>query len=98
MLPGQNMIGSFWWKANLKLLDLFKPMAICNVGDGKSTLFWNDQWHSTCLFQGMPHLFSFTKNTLLSVQEAINLEYLEDLFHLPLSTQAYEEFQQLEII
>ena len=72
LLPGQNMVGSFWWKANLKLLDLFKSMAICNIGDGKSALFWNDQWHSTCLFQGMPHLFSFTKNTLLSVQEAIN--------------------------
>ena len=53
LLTGQNMIGSFLWKANLKLLDLFKPMAICNVGDGKSTLFWNDQWPSTCLFQGI---------------------------------------------
>lgn len=98
MLPGQNMVGSFWWKTNLKLLDLFKSMAICNIGDGKSALFWTDQWHSTCLFQCLPHLSSFTKNTLLSVQEATNLEYLEDLFHLPLSTQAYEEFQQLEII
>jgi hypothetical protein len=28
----------------------------------------------------------------------IHIEFLEDLFHLPLSQQAYEEFQNLEII
>jgi hypothetical protein len=29
---------------------------------------------------------------------AINSDYLEDLFHLPLSQQAFHEFEQLEII
>lgn len=53
------------------------------------------------LFMPSPTLATlvlFHKNTLLSAEEAINLEYLEDLFHLPLSLQAYEEFKQLENI
>jgi hypothetical protein len=43
-------------------------------------------------------LVSFAKCTELSVHKAINSEYLKDLFHLPLSHQAFQEFEQLEII
>jgi hypothetical protein len=28
----------------------------------------------------------------------INTEFLEDLFHLPLSREAYNEFQEMEIL
>jgi hypothetical protein len=37
-LHGQ-MEGSFWWKSHLKLLDTYKVMARCNLGNGKSALF-----------------------------------------------------------
>lgn len=97
-LPGQQMVGSFWWKANLKLVELYKSLAKCNIGDGKSAYLWTDQWHLSCLHHCLPHLFSFTKNPFIFVETAINMEFLEDLFHLPLSLQAYEEFQQLEVI
>jgi hypothetical protein len=43
-------------------------------------------------------LVYFAKSTDLSVHKAINSEYLEDLFHLPLSQQAFQEFEQMEII
>lgn len=82
----------------MKLVDLYKSLAKCNIGDGKSALLWADQWHNSCLNECFPHLFSFAKNTLITVEVALNLEYLEDLFHLPLTVQAYEEFEQLEII
>jgi hypothetical protein len=32
----------------------------------------------------------------MSVHEVINTEFLEDLFHFPLSEEAYIEFQQME--
>lgn len=84
-LPSEHMLASFWWKANLKLVDMYKSMARCNIGDGKSVYLWTDLWHSNCLQQIFPHLFSFAKNTLISVHEATQVEYLEDLFYLPLS-------------
>jgi hypothetical protein len=43
-----------------------------------------------------PHLLTFSKNTDLSVQQVIETEFLEDLFHLPLSQQAFSEFESLE--
>ena len=50
-------VGSFWWKDILKLLDSFKGLAMVNVHDGKSYLFW------LCLNKvpriHYPKLFSF---------------------------------------
>lgn len=97
-LHGQQIQGSFWWKANLKMIDLFKSMAKCNLGDGKPAFFWTDLWHSNCLHIKFPHLFSYARNTEILVHNALQIEYLEDLFHLPLSVQAYEQFLQLEDI
>ena len=48
-LPGQSLEGSFWWKAHLKLVDIFKGIAKCSVGDGKSTLLWTVMWNDECL-------------------------------------------------
>jgi hypothetical protein len=33
-------LGSFWWKSQLKLLDKFKGIGRCNIGDGESSYFW----------------------------------------------------------
>lgn len=93
-----QMQGSFWWKAHLKLVDLSKSMAKCNIGDGKSVLFWTDLWHSNCVHIKFPHLFTFVRDPGISVHSATQMEFLEDLFQPPLSVQAYEEFLQLENI
>jgi hypothetical protein len=90
--------GSFWWKAQPKLVDTYKSMTRCNLGDGKSALFWTDLWQDRCLHKKFQHLYSFAKNKDIFVQEAVNFEYMEDMFHLPLSQQAYEEFQIVENI
>ena len=50
ILPGNHMEGSFWWKAHLKLLELYKWMARCNLGNGKMSMFWTDLWKDACLF------------------------------------------------
>lgn len=53
------MEGSFWWKDKLNLLDVYKSMAKCNLGDGKSALFWTDLWFDECFHLKFPHLVSF---------------------------------------
>ena len=73
--PGTRIIGSFWWKGHLKLLDLCKSMARCKFGDGKSAQFWNDIWHDHCLHQRFPHLFSFAWQQNIFVQQATEKLY-----------------------
>jgi hypothetical protein len=68
-LPGRRFEGSFWWKAHLKLIDTYKAMGRCNLGDGKSTLFWTDLWENECLHHKFPHLVTFAKGTNESVHD-----------------------------
>jgi hypothetical protein len=96
--PGIKMEGSFWWKAHLKLIDTYKAMARCTLGNGRSVLFWTDLWGETCLHHKFPHLASFAKRTDVSVSKVLHMDFLQDMFHLPLSQQAYTEFEELEIL
>jgi hypothetical protein len=45
-----------------------------------------------------PHLLSFAKNTDLTVSQVLETEFLEDLFHLPLSQLAFSKFEDLEVL
>jgi hypothetical protein len=45
-----------------------------------------------------PHLVTFAKRSDLSGEETVNTEFLQDLFHLPLSLEAYNEFVKIEDI
>jgi hypothetical protein len=73
-------------------------MAKCNLGDGKSALSWTDIWRDNCLQYQLAHLVTFAKSHTMKVQEVIHTEFLEDLFHLPMSQEAFVEFQHLENI
>ena len=97
-LPGNSREGSFWWKSNLALIDQYKAIAKCNVGDGQSALFWDDCWHDFVMKHKFHHLITFARNTSITVNQVIHTEYLQDSFHLPLTTQAYEEFLEMENI
>jgi hypothetical protein len=79
-------------------MDRFKGIGRCNIGDGKSALFWTDLWSDNCLIQEYPHLVTFAKKRDLNVHEVINTEFLDDLFYLPLSQEAYNEFQEMETL
>jgi len=94
-LPSQIKKGSFWWRDNLKLLDAFKGMAVVNIQDGSTCLFWFDLWGGQAQNHTYPELFSFAKNKLLSVQKALEVEPFHRMFHLPLSEEA---FQQMELL
>jgi hypothetical protein len=87
--------GSFWWKDVLKLADHFRGIVACKIGDGKTVLFWLDVWNDLLLQQRFPRLFSFAKNKNISVAQFLQNNQLETQFHLPLSEQAYLEYQDL---
>jgi hypothetical protein len=59
-IPGNQMEGSFWWKSHLKMIDLYKAMSKCNLGDGcywlmapeKRLLAWSSK--SLCVVNDQP--------------------------------------------
>jgi hypothetical protein len=90
--------GSFWWRDVQKLVDQFRGIATCTVGDGTSVLFWSDVWNGNLLQQKFPRLFSFAKNKNILVAQFLMNNQLETQFHLPLSEQAFLEYQELQEI
>lgn len=97
-LPSQTRKGSLWWKDILKLLDCFKSFSKVQVQNGKSCLFWSDNWSQQPLQLQYPELFSFAKNKVAPVAEFFSAQVPEDLFLLPLSTEAYQQLQTLNSI
>jgi len=100
-LPLNSSRVSFWWNDVLKSLTSFKGMASAIIKDGSTCFFWTDVWNGRLLSSQYPELYSFAKDHKLSVQSFITLVHLtnlSDLFHLPLSSQAYSQFQQPETI
>jgi hypothetical protein len=96
-ITGQTKKGSFWWKDNLKLLNIYKGIAPVEARKGDTINFWQDMWNGRVLSQLYPHLFSFTTNENISLFSALELNELEDPFHLPLSEEAYTQFCDLNI-
>jgi hypothetical protein len=58
----------------------------------------SDLWQPSCLQHRFPHLLSFAKNTNGTISDIVNTEFMEDLFHLPLSQQDFLELDQFEEI
>lgn len=95
-LLSQGRKGSFWWRDILKLLDKFKGMAKVNINNGKSCYLWLDMWDDKVPKQVFLELFSFAKSQTSTLAVAKRINPLSDLFHLPLSEQAYSQFLQLD--
>src|SRR3954467_12465702 len=96
-----ELYGSFWWKDICQLLDKFIVVSNCTFGDGITALFWLDNWRDNqqqLLAHNFARLFSFAKDSLISVHEVLQTDELLSLFHLPLSTEAYGELQLLSQI
>jgi hypothetical protein len=90
--------GSFWWKDLLKLCDTYRGIAKCTVGDGTTVLFWSDIWNDLLLQDKFPRLFSCARNKLISVAKFLCTTQMDELFHLPLSEEAWQEYQALQVI
>lgn len=46
----------------------------------------------------MPQLFSFARNKNVIVSQVYQAENLHELFHLPLSEEAFQQYEQLQVI
>jgi hypothetical protein len=90
--------GSFWWKDLLKLCDIYRGISKCTVGDGTAVLFCSDIWNDLLLQDKFPRLFICKKNKSISVAKFLSTTQFSDLFHLPLSNEAWQEYQALQSI
>jgi hypothetical protein len=90
--------GSFWWKDCLLLDHLYKEHTTVDINNEKSCHLWTDNWLSSIREFDFPHLFSFAKNESISCREAWTTcnDNAYDMFNLPLSTTAHEQFHELQ--
>lgn len=93
---GTMLCGSFWWKDIFKLSGKYLSRTQVKVNNGSTLLFWSDKWMldgpTTFVRDRFPMLFSYVIDDKQSIQELVNSEDFVGLFHLPLSSQAFEEF------
>lgn len=75
---------------------LYRGVAHYVLGDGSTVMFWEDLWSSQILADSLPRLFSFALDTQLSVKNIVDSVDLADIFALPLSAEAHEEFLSLQ--
>ena len=71
-------------------------MGLVNIQNGESRLLWEDLWLGIVSSQAYPKLFFFAKNKRITLSKAKSIIPLHNLFHLPLSIEAFVELQQLE--
>jgi hypothetical protein len=81
----------------LKLCDIFKGIAQCSIGNGSTIKFWSEVWNGNLLEQNFPRLF-LCKNKNILVASFIQNNNFEQQFHVPLSVQAFQEYQEMQDI
>ena len=74
---------------------LFERYGNSNNPRCSTWFFWNDLCNGRLLSVQFPELCSFAKDINTSVHSVFNSEDITDLFHLPLSSHAFSQYQQL---
>lgn len=74
-----------------EILTNFKNMAVIQVKNGQSCLFWKDRWLAQTLEDQFPQAMSFAKNKVISVKKASEVDNFVDLFNLPLSQIVFQQ-------
>jgi hypothetical protein len=86
----------------MKQVDNFWGISSVKLGRGDTFLFWSDKWSLndsvTPLKERFPRLFSYVLDQDLSTRQAYLMEDMMDLFYLPLSNQAFGEFNELQAL
>ena len=82
----------------MSLVDSYRGLATCCVGNGSTMLLWKDIWKGHILELKFPHLHSFAENEDISMKEglAINSDNTYDMFQLPLSVVAHNQLMELQ--
>ena len=95
-LPDHTKRGSFWWRDNLKLLDKYKGMALVTALNGSTCLLWEDCWQGPPWKLSFPELYSYAKKPNISLAAAVSVFPSSDLFSLPMSAEAFDQFQHVQ--
>ena len=67
------------------------------IGDGKTTLLWHDNWDGLRKSVRFPELWSFASLKDITINQA-RLASPNEMFHTPLSAEAFEQFLALQDI
>jgi hypothetical protein len=94
-LPSVKLVGSFWWKDILKIQGSYKELARVEIGDGKTTLLWHDNWDGMCKSARFLELWSFASIKDITIHQA-RLVAPNEMFHTPLSVEAFEQLHALK--
>jgi hypothetical protein len=94
-LQGYTNRGSSCWRDNIQLLTQFKGFASPLPKSGSTIHFWEDLWGGCVPKWAYPELLSFVKTKNLSLQKAADTYNLGDLFHLPLTAEAFTQLESL---
>jgi hypothetical protein len=89
--------GSFWWKDIVKLFDRMENFTSCLTSMGDTIGLWKDNFADIPFYQKFPNLFCFALNENLSLREAFQFEDVLNLFRLPMTRAAHNEFLVLEM-
>jgi hypothetical protein len=75
---------------------MLRGIATYTVGNGTSVMFWSDVWNEHHLQQKFPRLYSYAKNKYISVAQFLLSNNIQKRFHLPISVEAFQEYQELK--
>jgi hypothetical protein len=80
------------------LLNTFKGIAQVKLGTGDTILFWSDMWNGRIMKISFAQLYSFALKENIIVKEVIEQDNLQDIFHLPLFEETYEQCCELDAL
>jgi retron-type reverse transcriptase len=89
----QSVKGSFWWRDIFRLVTKFREIAKCIPANGLTISIWFDEYEDQPLNLKYPQLHQFVTDKKISVSKALLTSDLLSLFNLPLSREAFNEYQ-----
>jgi hypothetical protein len=76
-------------------MNKFKGIAMVQLQEGSTVLLWHDMWNNSVRVLHSAELFSYTTQSNMSVHKAKELENLHEIFQLPLSDVAFQQYLAL---
>lgn len=72
-------------------------MAKAVIGKGDTILFWQDDCGKGKFKELAPELYSFSINQNLTIRQFLQIADHSDLFHTPLSNEAFQQLQGMQV-
>jgi hypothetical protein len=63
-----------------------------HLNNGSSVLLWQDLWNESVRNLQFLEVFSYTTKSAITVKQILEIDTLSDIFQLPLSEVAYQQY------